>query len=189
MAMAARLRGLPRGFEDAHGRAMHFFRLLPPIILVVALGLLTGCASSSKKRDFDIAAARFLVEAGPGEAGVVVRLPRSGTTITVVPKVIFTEFDVTSVEVLQSELGKVLLFQFTPEAGRDLYRQTVTRQGLRIVTTINGEAVGAVRVERPISQGYVLTHVEADSDDLEKLARSIKLTSEQARKDLEKKRK
>lgn len=168
---------------------MRFLRLLPPLVLVIAAGLVAGCASSSKKRDFDTAAVRFLVEAGPGEAGVMVRLPRSGSTITVVPKVLFTEFDVTSVEVLDSELGKVMLFQFTPEAGRDLYRKTVTRQGLRIVTTVNNLPIGAVRVERPISQGYVLTHVEADTADLDKLAESIKLTSEAAREELEKKTK
>lgn len=168
---------------------MRFLRLLPPIILVLAMGLVTGCASSSQKRNFDHAAVRFLLEAGPGEAGVMVRLPRSGTMITVIPKVLFTEFDVTSVEVMESELGRVMLFQFTPAAGRDLYRQTATRQGLRIITTVNGQALGAVRLERPISQGYVLTHIESDPADFEKLAESIRLTSEAAREDLDKRKK
>ncbi len=182
-------RGLPEGEVLSHGSAMRFLRLLTPIILVLAMGFVTGCASSSKKRDFDHAAVRFLLEAGPGEAGVVVRLPSSGTMITVIPKVLFTEFDVTNVEVMESDLGRVMLFHFTTAAGRDLYRQTVRRQGLRIVTTVNGQAVGAVRLDRPISQGYVLTHIEADPADFEKLAKSIRLTSEAARKDLEKRKK
>lgn len=168
---------------------MRFFRLLPPLVLLLTVGLVAGCGSISTKRKFDIAAVRFLIEANPGEAGVMVRLPRSESTITVVPKVLFTEFDVTNVEILASELGPVMLFQFTSEAGRDLYRQTVTRQGLRIVTTVNNLPIGAVRVERPISQGYVLTHVEVDAADLEKLAKDIKRTSEAAREELEKKKK
>jgi hypothetical protein len=79
------------------------------------------------------------------------------------------------------------MFLLTPDASRDLFRQTLAAQGRRIVTTVNGQPIGAVRIDRPISQGVILTYVELPAEDLIKLASDITRTSEDARKELKKK--
>lgn len=129
-----------------------------------------------------------MIEAGENEAGTTLRLPRSGTVIRVLPRSFFTEYDVTKAEVLDNELGKSLLFQFTQAATRDLFRQTVSNQGRRIVTVVNGMPIGATQVNRPISEGYIFTYVEVEDDQVAKLAKDITRTSEDARKELEKRK-
>lgn len=169
---------------------MRILRFLCPLFFWSVAMLLVGCASSAKKiKDEDLAVVRFVVETAPGEAGANMRLPVSGTVITVVPKNSFSEYDITRATLVQNELGPSLLFQFTAEASRDIFRQTVSNQGRRIVTTINGQAVGAVRVNQPISQGYLVTYVEMPDVDLADLADRITRTSAEARRQLENKRK
>lgn len=154
------------------------------MILVIAIA--GGCVTS-KKKDYPPTVARFMLEAAPDEAGVTVRLPKSGSTITIAPKSYFTEFDIVKCEVLDNELGKCLVFQLTPQAGRDLYRLTATNQGRRIVTAINAVAIGARRIERPIGDGYIVTYVEADEKELADLAKNVTRTSRDAQAELEKK--
>ncbi len=165
-------------------------RLLSLLGFVFVASFLVGCASSSKKmKEEDVAVVRFVVETAPGEAGATMRLPVSGTVINVVPKNLFSEYDVTKASVVQNEYGPSLLFQFTSVAARDLFLQTAGSQGRRIVTTINGQPVGAVRVNQPISQGYLVTYVEMPDVDLTELTERITETSTHAREELERKRK
>ncbi len=166
---------------------MMFPRLL---LSVVSLGLLTvfaGCASSlSKRKPEDMALVRFMLESSSDEAAGTVRLPRSETVIAIAPKSLFTEFDIAGCSVVDNEFGKSLAFQLTPQAGRDLFRVTASNQGLRLVTVVNGVAVGARRIERPWNDGYILTYVELPDDKLEKLAKDIAGTSKDAQKDMDK---
>jgi hypothetical protein len=169
---------------------MRFPRLLLlPLLSLLFLGL-AGCltTASSKKKDKTPTLARFMLEVGPREAGARLRLPISNVNVTIVPKALFTEYDIVNCEVANNEFGKCLVFQFSPEAGRDLYRLTVPNQGKRIVTLINGEAMGARMIEAPIAEGYFFTYIEVPEADLAKLAADIKRSSEEARKELEKKR-
>lgn len=148
-----------------------------------------GCASGKKKDDYTRAVVRFVVEAGPRDLGTQLRLPESQVIIAVSPKAQFTEYDVQSCEVADTELGKALIFQLTPEAGRDLYRMSVPNQGLRIVTLVNGAPIGARRIDGPLSQGYFLTNVELSSVSIDQLAKDITRTSTDLREELEKKQK
>jgi hypothetical protein len=167
---------------------MRYLRLGLGLFLVSVVFFATGCGSSgSKKKDYETVAVRFLFEADQREAGALIRLPTSGTTVRVQPKSLFTEYDVTKVDVVNNEFGPALMFQFTSDASRDLFRQTLTAQGRRIVTTVNGQPVGAIRIDRPISQGVILTYVELPPEDLIKLASDITRTSEDARKEIQKK--
>ena len=115
------------------------------------------------------------------------RLPRSGTVIPLAPKAQFTEYDIERCTVMDNELGRSLVFELTSRAVKDLYRVTATNQGRRIVTVVNGLPIGAIRITSPISQGYIVTYVEVEDAELEKLAKEITQTSEDARKELEKK--
>ena len=167
---------------------MRFLRFTG-LLGLMALGFFAaGCGSgSSKKKDYPVTVARFLLEASDRDVGSQVRLPISGTTISILPKTYFTEYDVMKCEVVDNELGKCLYFQLTEQASRDLYRLTASNVGRRLVTTVNGTVIGAVRFDRPISQGFIITYVEAPGEDLLLMAKNISRTSEDARKEAAKK--
>lgn len=162
-------------------------RLIVGILCCVAAGLLaSGCASKTKKKNYDVAVVRFMLEATTREEGGVVKLPQSGVMIPVAPKSFFTEYDIIRCEAIDNELGKSLAFQFSSEATRDLYRFTATNQGKRLVAVLNGQAVGAQRIAGPNAQGFVVMYVEVPDTELIKLAKNITLTSEDARTEAEK---
>lgn len=167
---------------------MRYLRLLLiPLLGLVVCGA-TGCMSS-KKKNYPVAVVRFLLEADSENAGAVVRLPQSGVVIPVEAKAHFTEYDIEGCDVVDNELGKSLVFKFTSAASRDLFRLSVPNQGKRIVTTINGRAVGARRIDRPLAQGVIVTYVELPEEELEKLAKNIARTSKDLRDELEKSQK
>ena len=181
-----------RGCHAGAGRATFSGMPRPrPFFCLLIVGFLllaTGCATS-KKKDYPETVARFLLEAGPYEAGATVRLPRSGTIIQVAPKTYFTEYDIVSCTAVLNELGRSLVFKLTPEASRDLFRLTATSRGKRLVTVVNGVAIGARRIEDPLSDGYIVTYVEIDDDRLDEFAKNIVSTSVDGRKELEKRNK
>ncbi|MEY4489958.1 MAG: hypothetical protein RIQ79_2466 [Verrucomicrobiota bacterium] len=148
-----------------------------------------GCASSSKKKDYPISVVRFMIEATAQENGGLVRLPQSAVAISIAPKTFFTEYDIVRCDVVDNELGKSLVFQFTEDASRDLYRFTATNQGKRIVVVLNGTAIGAQRIVSPNMQGYLVMYVEIPETELITLAKNITLTSTDARKDAAKAKK
>ena len=168
---------------------MRLLRLLLLPCLGLALLVSGGCMSRSKKKDYPATVARFLIEAGARDASVLMQLPKSGVTIAVEPKSYFTEFDIIGCDVVSNELGKSLVFQFTPEASRDLYKLSVPNQGKRIVTMLNGRAIGARRIDAAMGQGYLVTYVELPDEELEEVAKNIARTSADMREDLEKKQK
>lgn len=168
---------------------MRFLRLLLVPLLGLTLLATGGCASRTKKKDYPVTVARFLLEADPREAGGVARLPTSGVSIAVESKSYFTEYDIEACDVVNNELGKGLAFKLTPQAGRDLYRFSVTNQGKRVVTMVNGRPIGARRIDGGWSQGYIVTYVEVPEDQLEAMAKNIARTSKDLREELDKKQK
>lgn len=177
---------MPLEKRPAQGRVMRYLRLLfLPLLAFVLLGA-SGCASRSKKSEQTQRAARFLLEAGPRDAGALVRLPVSQVSIAVEPKSHFSEYDIEKCEAVDLELGKALAFRLTAEAGRDLYRLSVQNQGKRLVTTINGRAVGARLIDGPLAQNYIVTYVELPEEDLVEVAHDIERTSGDLRAELEK---
>jgi hypothetical protein len=180
--------GLPCGGRPDHLDRMFRPRVFFALWLACAFALLAGCATS-KKKDYPETVARFLLEAGPAEAGATVQLPRSGTTIRVAPKTFFTEYDIVSCTAVFNEFGRSLVFKLTPEASRDLFRLTATSRGKRLVTVVNGVAIGARRIEDPLSDGYIVTYVEIDDERLDEFAKNIVSTSTDGRKELEKRNK
>ena len=91
-------------------------------------------------------------------SGKTVTLPISGTRIPVENTPIVNEFQIIGVEMVQVELGVALLFQVNDEASRELYRSSVSNNGSRVVLTINGNAVGARRLDGAI-QDLSLIHI------------------------------
>ncbi|MBC8009430.1 MAG: hypothetical protein H7067_04965 [Burkholderiales bacterium] len=161
-------------------------RLIVSCLLVFLIACAGGCNTPKKRKPEDTQIARFLMEVGPNEYGATMRLPKSGTTISVSPQSHFTEYDILKCDVIDNELGKSLVFQFTPQATRDLYRLTAVNQGRRIVTSVNGRPIGARRIDTPIGNGYLVTYVEVEGEELVKMAKDITETSVEMRLELEK---
>jgi len=159
------------------------------IIRLVSFGivglsiLLTGCSSTSKK-NYPVTVARFLVEATGDDAGVNVQLPISQVTVRVSPKAMITEYDILSAQLVQSDLGPAVMFQLNQQAGRDLFRLSATNLGSRLVTTINGAAVGARRMDRPIGDSVIISFIELPPEDLPELVTNINKTSSDLQKEL-----
>lgn len=137
--------------------------------------LLAACATGPRKEPAG-AVARFVLE-HVRTGSLQVELPVSGVRIAVSPKPVITEFDIVNVEVTQVEAGRCLLFQLTPWAARDMYRLTGQHVGERLVLVIDGVALGARRIERPIEDGVVLVFAEVPDEELPVLAEKLRSTA------------
>lgn len=146
------------------------------------LVMLAGCASTAQ-RDFTPMAARLFLETS---GGVAVTLPQSGVTIPVGAQPVVTEFDLSGVEIARVELGDCLLLRLSASAARDLYRMTAANQGRRLVLTVNGEALGARRIDGPMSEGLVLVFVEIPDAKLPELVKNLRATAAEAQRKAEK---
>lgn len=167
--------------------SMRFIRFL--VVPFLCLGLLAagGCASKSKKKNYPVSVVRVFLEASNNQdAGGVARLPNSGVVIQVEPKAYFTEYDIEGCEVTNNELGKSLAFKLTREAAMDLLKMSIPNQGKRLVLVMNGQPIGARRIDGALSQGYIVSYVELPEADLEDLAKNIARTSKDLREELEK---
>lgn len=151
-----------------------------PLWSVLAAGIVallgSGCHSASAAKDFKPTTARFFLESGSND-GTPVTLPQSGVSVTVNSKPVIAEGDIGNVELVQVDLGKCLLFQLTPAAVRDFYRLTVTHQGRRLVLVVDGQPLGARRVDGPIENGALFVFVEMPDDALPALVDNLKKTS------------
>ena len=144
--------------------------------LLVLLGwacAIAGCQSSSGPRDYTPVTARFFLESASND-GTPVALPQSGVSLTVNAKPVIAEGDIVNVELVQVDLGKCLLFQLTPAATRDFYRLSVTHQGRRLVLVVDGNPIGARRIDGAITNGAVFVFVELPDAALPDLVRNLK---------------
>jgi len=146
-------------------------RLAPLVLLGLALA---GCHTAP--RGTDVALARFLIETDDSR-DTVATLPLSGVRVPVSAKPVISEFDIVNVDLVEVELGRCLRFQLTPAAARDLYRLTASRQGRRLVLTLDGAPVGARRIERPFEDGAVMLFVELPDAELPALVQRLRTTS------------
>jgi hypothetical protein len=154
---------------------------------VCAAGLVAvgGCQSASVPRDYTALVARFFLEAA--NDGTPVILPQSGVRLSVNSKPVITEGDIVNVELVQVDLGKCLLIQLTPTATRDFYRLSVTHQGRRLVMTVNGETLGARRLDGVITNGVIYVFVEVPEIELPALVNNLKKTSVAMQRELARK--
>jgi hypothetical protein len=144
--------------------------LLPSFLLAIVA--LPGCSTTPDK-DYTPTWARFYLESTDEGAGKLV-LPISGARIAVGAHPVLAENDVANVELMQVELGKCLMFQLTPSAARDLYRLTGSNQGRRLVLMVNGEAIGARRIDGALSDGTLFVFAELSEASMPGLVQNLK---------------
>jgi ABC-type phosphate transport system substrate-binding protein len=154
--------------------------------LIFALTGLAGCNTSTKKKDYVPTVARFLMESDQADAFASITLPVSGVQIAVNNKPVITEFDITGVQLAQSDLGKFLVFSLTGDATRDIYRVSTTNQGRRLVLFINGQPVGARLIDRPFNSGTVAVFIAVPEETLPDLVKNLNATSADIQKQIAK---
>lgn len=157
-------------------------RFHPSLLGCIAITMVAGggCQSTSPvaEEDFEPVIARFAVEAN-SEISVaeVVTLPQSGVIIHVYPSIGFSELDIANVELVRVDLGLCLLFEFTPDATRTLFRVSGANIGRRLVLSLNGQPVGARLLEGPIGDGKLLIFAELNDEELTDTAVNLKKTA------------
>lgn len=146
--------------------------------------LLSGCQSKVDTAAF--VRARFFLESKQSDGyAALVTLPISLVRVPIEGEAIVSEFDYAAVEVAEVEFGKCLVFLLKPAAARAFYQISVANQGKRLVLVINGEPLGARRIDGPISDGRIYVFLEATDSDLETLAGQLKETNRLIQKQLD----
>ena len=150
---------------------------LPSFILLASFSLLVSC---KKDKLENLSVPRLMVEVLNTNYGVTseetVTLPVSRTKVSIQGDPIVNEFDILNVEMVKVDLGMALLVQIGGQGARDLYRATVSNVGSRIVFMVNGNAIGARRIDGAIQDGNFYTFVEVDDEELGQLVLDIKET-------------
>ena len=150
---------------------------LSSLIILVSFGLLVAC---KKDKLENLSVPRLMVEARNTNYGATrvetVTLPVSSTTVSIQGDPIVNEFDILNVEMVKVDMGVALLVQTGGQGARDLYRASVSNMGSRIVFMVNGNAIGARRIDGAIQDGNFYTFVEVDDEELGQLVLDIKET-------------
>ncbi|WP_309382714.1 hypothetical protein [Cerasicoccus frondis] len=146
-------------------------KYLAILVTMLAALLFTACGDDD---DTKVKPMRFYIESsaggGAGDIGKTMSLPQSGLSYNVRGTPIFTEVDVTNVQLVQVASGDyALLFHLNEPAARKLYRQSVSNNGRVIIFEYGGQALGARQLDGAISDGRYFTFVEMPYPELEKL--------------------
>ena len=147
------------------------------LILFSSLGFLVACKKGKLE---NLSVPRLMVETRgvnySASIGDAITLPVSRTTIIIEGDPIVNEFDIQNVDMVKVDMGVALLIQTGGQGKRDLYRASVSSMGNRIVFMVNGNAIGARRIDGAIQDGNFYTFVEVDDEELGQLVLDIKDT-------------
>lgn len=150
---------------------------LSSLILLVSFSLLVAC---KKDKLENLSVPRLILEARNTNYGATrgktITLPVSRTTFSIQGDPVVNEFDILNVEMVKVDMGMALLVQTGGQGARDLYRASVSNMGSRIVFMVNGNAIGARRIDGAIQDGNFYTFVEVDDEELGQLVLDIKET-------------
>lgn len=139
--------------------------------------LLPGCRKGAQQPE-GLLVPRLMMEASGANYGAIINqgvtLPVSGSKIALSKEPLVGEFDIINAEMVKVDMGMALLLQTSELGGRALYRGSVNNMGSRIVLTINGNPIGARRIDGPIKGGNYFTFVELDDQSLGELVLQLK---------------
>lgn len=150
---------------------------LSSLIFLAIIGLLVACKNDNLE---NLSVPRLMVEARSNSYGAIqaetVTLPVSRTTVSIQGDPVVNEFNILNVEMVKVDMGVALLVQTSGQGARNLYRASVSNMGSRIVFMVNGNAIGARRIDGAIQDGNFYTFVEVDDEELGQLVLDIKET-------------
>ncbi|HAV12099.1 MAG TPA: hypothetical protein DCX06_01200 [Opitutae bacterium] len=148
------------------------------VILCSSLCLLAACKKEEDLSNMKVP--RLMIETrgvsyGNLSSDLVV-LPLSRTKINLHQEPVVNEFEVINIDLVKVEMGMAILIYTTERGARALYRASVTNNGNRMVLMINGNPVGARRIDGAIQDGKFYTFVELPDDELEQFVLDVKDT-------------
>ena len=153
-------------------------RLINLLLFFTSLGICLLCGCKKEQYPKVLTLPRLMIESRGIDYGDMkgntVKLPISGSSINIQDQPLVNEFDILNVEMVKVDLGVALLVQVSAQASRELYRGSISNMGGRIVLMVNGNAIGARRIDGAIEDGNYYTFVEVDDDELGKLVFDIK---------------
>ena len=134
-------------------------------LLLLSLWACTACKRDHSEAD-KLLVPRLMIESRSIQYGsmhtVPLRLPVSGSEIMVEKVPVVNEFDIRNVEMVKVDMGLALLIELSELGARELYRRSVTHNGSRVVLVVNGNPLGARRLDGPIQNGQLFTFVEVN---------------------------
>ncbi len=147
--------------------------------LCLALVFASGC-KKEQEDDLNLKVPRLMIETRGVNygslTGEVATLPMTHTSIPLQRDPVVNEFEIMNVEMVKVDLGIALLVQVSEKGARALYRASVANNGGRVVLMINGNAIGARRLDGAIQDGNFYTFVELPDEELDQLVLDIKAT-------------
>lgn len=150
-------------------------RFLVNLLFGFVLCIISGCQTSHElpKDHF-----QFLIEEDLDSQkslwNVMVRMPVSGAEIEVCANPVLLESDIESVKIVDSSLGKCLVFQLKRSAAISFYKLSIGCENRKLVLVLNGEPIGiSTPIQGPVADGNILVFVEYEEDKLENLAYRI----------------
>ena len=153
-------------------------RLINLLLFFTSLVICLFCGCKKELSSKDLFLPRLMIESRGVDYGgmksTTVTLPISGTSINIQDQPLVNELDILNVEMVKVDLGVALLVQVSTQASRALYRGSISNMGGRIVLMVNGNAIGARRIDGAIEDGNFYTFVEVDDEELGKLVFDIK---------------
>jgi len=149
------------------------------LVLLLLVGLV-GCGEKTENPDF---VTRFHVEVSPNlpsKWNATATLPLSKVNIHFNPQPFIFEGDIIGADAYQTDLGKVVQIQFTPEAAQALWRVSASNVGKRIFMFVNGKPIGHHRIERAITSPQVFFWVEVPDNQVEPFVAMLKESIERS---------
>ena len=145
--------------------------------LFLSLCAFSGCFKNESEVE-NLLVPRLMIESRSVNYGSVngttLRLPVSGSVIAVDKDPIVNEFDIFDVDMVKVDMGIALLIELSDSGARELYRRSVTNKGSRIVFVVNGNALGARRLDSANEDGKLFTFVEVKDDAIGQLVLDLK---------------
>ncbi len=152
--------------------------LKPGILLLLsAVIALAGCQSTGLD-GVEYTRARFFLESVSKDGfSAALTLPISRIQIPVEGEAIVSEFDYLTIDLVEVDLGRCLVFALKPAAARAFYQISVGNQGKRLVLVVDGEPIGVRSINGPIADGRIFVFLEVNDDRLMELATKLKETN------------
>ncbi len=148
------------------------FLLLPTLLFIFLIQ--AGCQTVEKN---NVPQTNFHIESSsnlPLRKSVPLTMPISKVKLNINPIPVLSDNDIEKVALVKVDLGLCLIFILNPTGARKLYQLSAANRGKRLVLMIDDEPTGIRILERVINDGRLFTFTELNSDELIKLATSLK---------------
>jgi len=143
----------------------------PTLLLLGCLFLLVACTREQPTHTI-----RFYPETvATGDAfSRLIEMPMSGLEFIVSRRPVIWEEQIERVDMVQVESGEYALRFVLDDVGtRELYRQSVEKNGLRMITVINDKPLGVRQLDGPLADGVYFTFMEMPADQLIELTAQL----------------